>query len=443
MPLVDDSDWRQTDTASEAWFFIHDGLGLLPQLFYNGPGPNYVQLEFPFMPLTVALLAHLAHFGSWLLHSVAVGYDTVALVFLWLFCRREFGARAAWWVGAVFAVQPLGIFFGRAFQPEPAMLAGVTATLWAVSRWSRLGGAGNYLLALVAGAFALLAKLPSALIAPAILLLAVRGRRWSDPAAWGLLLIPAVPAAAYTIWAGALVSPGYNFITIIVQLLRQSSYHVGVPSAPEFWYHFFLECCISGAGALPLLVGLLHPDLRPRAWFWAWGGALVLWCVVVMRHIAFEYYLMPLLPWLALAEGVGLGQLVSWLAGSRTAQVLVVAGVLVGTPLFTLRPLNELYTLNWPDYQAGVALRAKLGPGPVILGTENPPILFYSRHHGWRTNQLTMAELQQWIAAGARYYIPLGSLTIPSVQQYVTQHFQREVAGPVVYYILGPSKASG
>ena len=25
-PLVDDSAWRQADTASEAWFFIHKGL---------------------------------------------------------------------------------------------------------------------------------------------------------------------------------------------------------------------------------------------------------------------------------------------------------------------------------------------------------------------------------------------------------------------------------
>lgn len=441
MPLVDDSDWRQTDTASEAWFFIHQGLGLLPQLFYNGPGPNYVQLEFPFLPLTVAILAHVVRFGSWLLHSVAIGYDLLALIFLWLFARRELGARAAWWVGAVFAVQPLGIFFGRAFQPEPAMVAGMTATLWAVSRWSARPSAGNYILALVAGSFALLAKLPAALVAPALFFLAVRGRRWYDPAVWGLLLIPALPAAAYTLWAGHVVTPGYNFITIILQLLQQSSYHVGEPSAAEFWYHFGLECCVGGAGAVPLAIGLVAPPLR-RAWFWAWGGALLLWCAVVMRHILFEYYLMPLLPWLALAEGQGLSDVVGWLAARRGAQALVAAAVLIGTPLFSLRVLNELYALNWTDYQAGVALRARLGPGPVILGTENPPILFYSRHHGWRTGQLTLAQLQQWMAAGARYYIPLGSLSIPSVEQYVTHHFQREVAGPVVYYILDPTKGS-
>ena len=435
-PLVDDSDWRQTDTASEAWFFIHRGLGLLPQLFYNGPGPNYVQLEFPFLPITVALLAHVFQFGSWLLHSVAAAYDTLAMVCLWFFARETVGRRAAWWVAGVFAVQPLGIFFGRAFQPEPAMLAGMTATLWLTARWARRGGAVNYVLALAAFSFAILAKLPAAIIAPAVFFLALRGRRWSDPAVWGLVIVPVVPAALYTIWAGTVVTPGYNFITIILQLLRQSSYHVGVPSAPEFWYHFLLETCISGAGAVPLAVGFLSPSIRKEIWFWTWGAALLLWCVVVMRHIRFEYYLVPLLPWFALAEGAGLSLLITWAAENRAVQAFIAAAVLIGTPLFSLRVLHELYTLDEFSYQAGIALRKDLGPGPVILGTENPPILFYSRHHGWRTSELTMAELQRWMAKGARYYIPLTSLGNPTVAAYVRQHFRREVAGPIVYYEL-------
>ncbi len=435
MPLVDDSDWRQTDTASEAWFFLHQGLGLLPQLFYNGPGPSYVQLEMPFLPWTVALLGHLFPFGDWLLHSVAVGYSTAGLICLWLFARRRFGDGVALATAAIFTVSPLGIFFGRAFQPEPAMVAGITASLWLTQRWADRGGTGNYLLAMAAIAFALLAKLPAAVVTPAIFLIALQRSRWNRIEPWALLAVPTLLAGLYTVYGGIAVTPGYNFVTTIFQLLRHSSYHVGLSSAPEFWYHFLLEASISGAGAIPLAVGLLSPRLR-QGWFWAWAGALVLWCLLVVSHIRFEYYLVPLLPWLAIAEGVGLWEIVGRLGNRRLIQGAIVAAVIVGTPLFSLHTLQELYTLNWTDYQIGIALRADLGPGTLILGTENPPILFYSRHHGWRTSQLTMSELQRWIAKGAHYYIPLGSLSIPAVQTYVQTHFAREMAGGAVYYNL-------
>ncbi len=436
-PLVDDSAWRQVDTASEAWFFIHKGLGPLPQLFYNGPGPNYVQLEFPFLPLTVALLSHVFPFGSWLLHGVATAYSTLSLLFLWLFVRRVLGPQVALWAAAVFAVQPLGIFFGRAFQPEPAMVAGTMAALWLTARYADRGGRLNYLLAVAAFTFAVAAKLPASLASPAVFLLALRRDRILSPRPWLLLAVPALAAGGYTLWAGTMVSPGYNFVVIILQLLQHKSYHVGIASVPQFWYHFLLETCITGAGALPLALGLVAvPPLRRASWFWGWAAGLLLWCLVVVRHIRFEYYLVPLLPWLAIAEGAGLEQLVRWCGGTRLAAFGAAAFVLAGSLLFSLRPLSELYTLDMYSYHAGTALRAALGPGPVILGTQSPVVLFYSRHHGWRTNSLTMAQLRTWRAAGAHYYIPVWSKQIPAVARYVRSHYLKRTAGPVVYYDL-------
>ncbi len=440
MPLIDDSDWRQTDTASEAWFFLHDGLRLLPQLFYDGPGPNYVQLEVPFLPWTVAVLAHWLPFGNWLLHGVAVAYSAASLIFLWLFLRRRMGARIALLATAVYSVQPLGIFFGRAFQPEPAMMAGSLAALWATDRWAARGGAGNYLLAVAAFIFAVAAKLPALLVAPAVFLLALQRSRWDRLAPWMLVVAPVLITGAYTMYAGSRVSPGDDFVTLILTFLMRSDLHVGMPAAAAFWGHFLVQTSITGVGLVPLAVGLPSSRLRGQAWFWAWGGALLLWCVLVVQNIRFEYYLLPLLPWLALAEGVGMAEILARLPAAR----LLLAGCLVlAMPLSSLGPLRELYRLNWPDYRIGTALHRALGPGTVILGTENPPILFYSRHHGWRTSKLTMAELHLWMSEGARYYIPVGSLSTPGVARFVRSHFALRVAGPAMYYALRvPAKVS-
>ncbi len=437
MPLVDNSDWRQTDTASEAWFFHKLGLGLLPQLFYNGPGPNYVQLEMPFMPWTVAILAHFLPFGSWLLHGVAVGFSTCGFVCFWLFCRRRFGDGIAVAAATVFAVEPLGIFFGRAFQPEPAMMAGIMASLWLTQRWADRGGTGAFLLAVAAFTFAVLAKLPAATVAPAVFFIALARSRWNRIEPWALVVVPAIAAGAYTVYGGLHVKPGYDFITLILSMLRQSTYHVGDASQSVFWYRYFLESSIAWVGVVPFAVGLASRPLRASGWFWAWGGALALWCLVVVRHIRFDYYLMPLLPWIALAEGVGLWAILRLLTRRHALQGAILGAVALGTVVGALPPLKHLYTLYLPDYRLGVALRRELAPGTtIILGTENPPILFYSRHHGWRTNQLTMTELQQWLAEGAAYYIPFGSLSLPSVETYVQAHFTREMVDGTVYYDL-------
>lgn len=437
MPLVDNSDWRQTDTASEAWFFHKLGLGLLPQLFYNGPGPNYVQLEMPFLPWTVAILAHFLPFGSWLLHGVAVGFSTFGFVCFWLFCRRRFGDGIAVAAATAFAVEPLGIFFGRAFQPEPAMMAGITASLWLTQRWADRGGTGALLLAVAAFTFAVLAKLPAVTVAPALFVIALRRSRWNRMEPWVLLGVPGIAATAYTVYGGLHVKPGYDFITLILSMLHQSTYHVGDASQSVFWYRYFLESSIAWVGLIPFAVGLASKPLRSSGWFWAWGGALALWCLVVVRHIRFDYYLMPLLPWIAVAEGVGLWAIVRVLRRRRAVQGAILGAVALGTVLGALPALTHLYALYLPDYRLGIALRTELAPGTtIILGAENPPILFYSRHHGWRTDQLTMTELRHWLAEGAAYYIPFGSLSLPPVQTYVQTHFARESVDGIVYYDL-------
>jgi hypothetical protein len=56
-PFVDFSSWRQIDTVSVARFFAENDFNIFhPQLLYDGPGPNYSQLELQITTFIIALL---------------------------------------------------------------------------------------------------------------------------------------------------------------------------------------------------------------------------------------------------------------------------------------------------------------------------------------------------------------------------------------------------
>jgi hypothetical protein len=136
-PLLDHPGWRQGDTAAIARNFATLQYNLFfPQTDYNGPPPNYVELELQIVPFLAATLYKLfgIHeiFGR--LISLAFGLGTIAVV--GAFARRLFvsdlaGIAAA----ALYAVFPGSIYYSRTFMPDTAMVFFFTAAIYACARY--------------------------------------------------------------------------------------------------------------------------------------------------------------------------------------------------------------------------------------------------------------------------------------------------------------------
>ena len=59
-PFVDGVSWRQADDATIADNFFRGHLNIfLPEISWNGPGPNYVGYEFQLTTYLAAVLYHL------------------------------------------------------------------------------------------------------------------------------------------------------------------------------------------------------------------------------------------------------------------------------------------------------------------------------------------------------------------------------------------------
>ncbi len=455
VPLVDTSDWRQTDTATIAYFFYHDGIALLhPQLWHDGPGPDYTQLEFQITPAIVALLAHVFGYGRVLLHLVADGFFSLAVLPLWDLTQRRFGRGAAAWVVLVYTLLPLGIFFGRVFQPEPAQVFFGILSFWAVERWATRRTARWYVLSMVIASLAVLAKLPNGMILPALAAFTLedvlwrwremlRLRRLLEVA--GLTLVPAGAGAAYTLIQGAVAGSGSHYVNFIVTSLG-NAYIAGSSSLAHFAWHNVLGMAITPGGLAAGVVGAWVLARRPRVtWVWAWGVGIAIYAVVVLRAIRFQYYLMPILPWVALMAGIGLDHLARRVPEllpralrlyPQIAAVCLVGSLLAGG-LFQIQGYWPPY-MTW--YQQGTALDRTLPPGVTVIlsGTFNPTLLYYARRHGYRVNPLSLSVLDADILGGASYLLDVGGIST-CLAAYLNKTFPVQNVDGLRVYRLGTS----
>lgn len=454
VPLVDTSDWRQTDTAAVAYFFYHLGIQLLhPQLWHDGPGPDYTQLELQISPAVAALLAHVFGYGHVLLRAVAVGFFTLSAIPLWALVRRRFGPGAALWTVLCYSLLPVGIYFGRAFQPEPAMCFFGTLCLWAADRWAERRSVGRYLAALAAAALAVLAKLPNGMLLPAVAALAYGPELWNWRAMFaprrllqvaGLVLGAAVAGAAYTLIQGHISAHGTKYVNFIVTSLGDS-YIAGAQSLWAFVRHNVLGMAVTPGGGVAAAVGLyvlLRAGRRRAGWMWAWTAGVLVYAVVVLRAIRFQYYLMPVLPWLAVLMGLGLDHLAAALPRVLPRALRAVPAVLAAALTASILT-GGLFQIQgyWPPYMtwytAGTAMNRALPKDAVLIlsGTFNPTILYYARRHGYRVNPLTMSGLQADVAGGARYVIDDGGID-QCMGDYLAQNFPAKTYGGVTVYTL-------
>jgi hypothetical protein len=180
-------------------------------------------------------------------------------------------------------------------------------------------------------------------------------------------------------------------------------------------------------------------------WVWAWGVGIAVYAVVVLRAIRFQYYLMPILPWLALLMGAGLQAAASELprllpralrALPGVASAALVVSMLTGG-LFQIQGFWGPY---WPWYRGGLALDRALPKDAVVIlsGTYNPTLLYYARRHGYRIDPLTLSALDADIAGGARYLIDQGGID-SCMGDYLAATFPAVGIGGLTVYQLRPN----
>ena len=426
-PLLDHPNWRQGDTASIARNFAQLQYNLLyPQTNYNGPPPNYVELELQILPFFAATLYKLfgVHeiFGR--LISIAFSVATVGIV--GLFARRLYASSFAGLVAAAcFAVFGGSVYYGRTFTPDGTMVFFLTAALYAslhfLTEDERLGPrslartSALVTLAYLAKPVAVIAVLPLA----TMMVERVRsGRTWRVTAFCVLLFVPllvlwlyehAVASHAEWHWTSGITT------LHVLPALRASfqSPHGFITKLAAFFGALGLlrTTMLGTVGFVLTLIGCLAiPWTRPRSpallWGWLVAGLLYTYVVVTVERV--DYYLFPLVPLAALLIGGAAARFVDAIRGWAAPAFV---SVLVIAMLFDGRnAVARYYHYNRSAYGNAVLLSTTLAPKTlVVMGHYGPDVLYYIDRFGWEEDPMlwTPFDEESAIHKGARYYISI------------------------------------
>jgi 4-amino-4-deoxy-L-arabinose transferase-like glycosyltransferase len=428
-PILDHPGWRQGDEAAIARNFAELQNNIFyPQTDYDGPPPNYVELELQIVPLAAAQFYRVFGVHEVFARLIVVLFSLGTVLLLYFLGREIFGGRAGLWAALLYAIAPGAVYYGRTITPDTDMVFFLTGTLLFWWRWTSGRHSRDFCWAVLFGAFAWLAKPPALIALAPILALsaAVRGRRaisdWSPYAFVALTLTPFilyfahVRAIAEWHWAEGITNK-HVLPQLVTELTHPAALLAGLQSALALMR--MLSSTILG----PALFGLtvfgwfaLPSDDRSktRAWFFgAWLLALAGYSFVVVNVERVDYYLLVWIPFAALVAAGALDNIVAVLAGKIDQRGGPLAWVCALVVLFLVTYSNMLeihpyYTWSRPVYSAATELNRRLDPEClIVMGHYDPSVLYTIGRRGWEEDPLVwkVHDMTSAIGKGACYFV--------------------------------------
>jgi len=426
-PILDHPGWRQGDESAIARNFatLQNNI-FYPQTDYDGPPPNYVELELQIVPYLAAQTYRMFGIHESFGRLFTIAFSLATVLALYALAYELFSRRAALLAALFFAVAPGAVYYGRTFTPESAMLFFSTGLLVFWWRWTARRRWPDFAAAVGMGALAWLSKPPALVVAAPLLAMTLcAGRRRAYLDVWlyvfiGSTLVPFfvyfghVARIAEWHWASGITS---KHVLPALRAALSSPTSFGSSLQRALGLLRMLSTTILGPALFGLtLIGLfaLPRDrlMRERGWiFGAWLGALATYGFVVVNVERVDYYLILFVPFAALLAAGAVDNLWRYLwptsaipASSRAG--LALAGlIIVYTNMLEIHPY---YSWSRPVYSAAKELHAKLAPGAlVVMGHYDPAVLYTIGHKGWQEDALAWSvhDMTSAIAKGGRYFI--------------------------------------
>jgi hypothetical protein len=426
-PIFDHPGWRQGDTAAIARNFAQlEYNPLYPQTDYDGPPPNYVELELQIVPFLAATLYKLVGVHEIVGRLISLAFGVGTIVVLAPFGRWLFRSPIAGFVAAaLFAILPGAWYYSRTFMPDTTMVFFLTAALYAGARWIVDDEARSWrgwwpaalllALAFLAKPVAVLGAIP--LAAAAFARLGWRGTL-TRPQLWALAVVAFVPLALYD---RAVASHAeWHWASGIMQLHVLPSLRDAFTSPAAFGakavafghaLRMLATTMLGPVGIVLAALGFIVPlRSRSNALVWGWLAAGLLYAYVVVTVERVDYYLYPLLPLGALTAGsFGAWIAVRWDAVSHTRRLVGLGALLWLITAYTgYRQIAPYWHWSKANYVRAKQLDATLAPGTlIVMGHYDPSILYTIDRKGWEEDPhlWTPFDEQSAIRKGARYFV--------------------------------------
>jgi hypothetical protein len=368
-------------------------------------------------PLYTGLVgAAYAVFGEWpgFGQAWSILASVVALAAFHGLIRREFDRRTAGVATLLFAVCPLFIFYGRAFQADASMLACMLLCCLAYRRYLDGEGTRWLVAAAAAGAVGAVFKFYGLMVLLPLAFMAYRARGWREWVAPGSVLAcvaVVVPVAAWTLFVFVRTpnptAGSRYFLWQMPELLGKSATYV------RLFDRFGYKSCGPVTGVL-LVAGLWAVWVRRErigpilGWTVAGLAFFFIMAPLMRRH---DYYELMLLPAASVWAAVGWVHFTradgAWRA--RVGAAVLVAAVVIQSPLV----MRGQFEVDEGFLVVAGRIHELCAEGErfVIAGpADGVDVIHYARREGWALHDRPVspdwrARLERYRSLGARYLV--------------------------------------
>ena len=382
-PFDDRWSWRQSDVAAIARNFATGGFHFAkPQIDWAGDQPGYVGTEFPILPFAAAVSYQVLGVHEWIGRLQSVLFFAISLPFFYLLVRKSFGAAAGVWALIFYSFAPVMLMASRCFMPDvPSLSLGIVA-LYLFERWTVSREQRAFWLSAIAMSFALLIKLPTAVMAVPMAVIVFRHSGWRalrGPRLYAWAAIALLPCFAWY-WHAHQISETFY------------PYHFfgggGLRLMPVEWYAKIafklatstLTPVLAATGLVGLWMARRNKD---AVLFVSWLMAMAVFVVLVGWGNRHEWYQLPFVPIAAAFGGAACARI---MPVSRPARVFMVSFVILFFGWFSFVYTHHLFESSAaPLREVGLELKGTTNESALIVAADDgdPTAFYYAERKGW------------------------------------------------------------
>ncbi|HHV72627.1 MAG TPA: phospholipid carrier-dependent glycosyltransferase [Clostridia bacterium] len=426
-PLADISAWRQVDTDSIARNFLRLKFNIFyPQLNYDGPPPNYAELEFQLVPFLIALLYKLGGIKVIWARLVPVVFGAGSIYLLYLLTREVYDEQTAYLSAFTFAVLPLNIYFQRAVMPESAMIFFSVGSLYFFDQWIKTERKKDYCWAVFFFAFALLIKLPTGILVLPLFFLAYEKFglslfRRGEIYLFGILTFS--PTLIYYFFLHQIAS--HTFVSGIAKEQVFSNFFSSIFESDNLSYVLNIVChdLLTPIGSILFVAGLIYRRRdKKEVLIYSWTVAVIVYLLVIVTKIHLEYYVLPLAP----VAAILIGKILT--VFFKNKDYICLGLVFISYLLIqSYQEIRYYYVLDREILNRGAEVNSLTPQESLIIIDELSPVLLHaSDRMGWRIDrkELTIDLVEELKNKGADYYVPARTPLSGEIKNYFEENYE-------------------
>lgn len=426
-PPLDYSSWRQVDTDSIARNFVEYRFNIFfPQLNYDGPMPNYVQLEFQITTFIIAMLYKIFGYNPVLGRIVPVAFFMGSCYYLYRLVKNRSGMNVAGFSVLFYGLLPINVIYSRNIMPESALMFFLIGAVCYFAEWIDRCRTVDYVMAVVFTALAVLTKIPAALMGIPMICLSIEKYGLQVFRNKRLYLFPVIVLGIpllYFRWLEGVAEQKFVSGIGSTMILPNFLNSIFRKETVKYLTEQFALKVFTVPGTILFAAGVVMKKRKEEYFYYSWLLAAILHVIFVDAVIHLDYYLMIITPVIC----IFMGQPAAELMRNKRYQYFFYLALLViifNNATFlkqTYRVQDHYITLG--SYVSMYTEKNDL----IIIDRDSPELLYTSNRKGWRLygDLLTVENIKELEEEGAVYFVSSRTDTNMDAVKYLDDNYPK------------------